>query len=57
MNGALAPGLLALAIWLYLLLARGGFWLARERDGRDAPPDPTRWPSVVAVCLPATRPM
>ncbi|WP_395713305.1 glycosyltransferase [Reyranella sp.] len=41
-------GLLALAIWVYLLVARGGFWLARERDdGVFAAP--ARWPSVVAV--------
>jgi hopene-associated glycosyltransferase HpnB len=40
-------GLLGLAIWLYLLLGRGGFWLTRERDGdASAPP---RWPSVTAV--------
>jgi hopene-associated glycosyltransferase HpnB len=26
---------LSLAIWLYMLLFRGGFWLARERDDRD----------------------
>ncbi len=38
---------LSLAIWLYLLLGRGGFWLARERDV-DGPP-PVRWPSVTAV--------
>ncbi len=25
-------GLLSLAVWLYLLVARGGYWLARERD-------------------------
>jgi hopene-associated glycosyltransferase HpnB len=42
-------GALALAIWLYLLLGRGGFWLARQRDDRDAPPAPVHWPSVVAV--------
>ncbi|HWL82421.1 MAG TPA: glycosyltransferase [Roseomonas sp.] len=42
-------GLLALAIWLYLLLGRGGFWLARQRDDRDTPPEPARWPSVTAV--------
>ena len=46
-------GLLAacapLAIWVYLLAGRGGFWLARERDDRDAPPPPPAWPSVVAV--------
>jgi hopene-associated glycosyltransferase HpnB len=38
----------AFVIWLYLLLGRGGFWLARERD--DAvPAAPSRWPSVTAV--------
>jgi hopene-associated glycosyltransferase HpnB len=40
-------GLLALAIWLYLLLGRGGFWLARERD--ESPTMLTTWPSVTAV--------
>jgi glycosyltransferase involved in cell wall biosynthesis len=44
-----ALGLLAFAIWLYLLVARGGFWLARERDDRESLPAPGRWPSVVAV--------
>jgi hopene-associated glycosyltransferase HpnB len=46
-------GLLSLAVWLYLLLARGGFWLARERDdgvvAEPAPPLPSQWPAVVAV--------
>jgi hopene-associated glycosyltransferase HpnB len=40
-------GLLALAIWLYLLLGRGGFWRARERD--ENPVTLQRWPSVIAV--------
>ena len=41
-------GLLALAIWVHLLVARGGFWLARERDdGVFAAP--ARWPAVVAI--------
>lgn len=44
-----ALGLLAFAIWLYLLAARGGFWLTRERDDRESLPTPTRWPSVTAV--------
>lgn len=44
-----AAGLLALAIWLYLLAARGGFWLARQRDEAAAFPAPARWPAVVAV--------
>ncbi len=45
----LALGLVALAAWIYLLAFRGGFWLARERDDRDAPPAPAAWPSVAAV--------
>ena len=45
----LAIAALSLAIWLYLLLGRGLFWLARERDDRDEPAEPTVWPSVVAV--------
>ncbi|MBO1077112.1 glycosyltransferase [Roseomonas marmotae] len=49
MSAALGIGLLALAIWVYLLSARGGFWLARQRDDRDEPPPPARWPSVAAV--------
>ncbi len=41
-------GFVPLAVWLYLLLFRGGFWLLRERD--TAPVDqPASWPSVVAV--------
>src|SRR4051812_36224036 len=49
MNPWTVVGVLALAIWLYLIAARGGFWLARERDdgGRVLPPD--RWPCVVAI--------
>jgi hopene-associated glycosyltransferase HpnB len=38
---------LSLAIWLYLIFARGGFWLALERE-RGAPA-PDVWPEVVAV--------
>ncbi|MBP0447302.1 glycosyltransferase [Roseomonas sp. SSH11] len=49
MSVALIPGLLAAAIWLVLLLFRGGFWLARDRDDRDTPPHPAQWPAVVAV--------
>jgi len=42
--------LLALSAWIYLLVARGGFWRCAERDSRDEPgSDPPRWPSVVAV--------
>jgi hopene-associated glycosyltransferase HpnB len=42
-------GLLALSIWLYLLSARGGFWLARERDDAACVPRLAHWPSVVVV--------
>jgi hopene-associated glycosyltransferase HpnB len=43
---SLALAGLSLAIWLYLLLFRGFFWLARV-PAPVAPP--ARWPSVVAV--------
>lgn len=42
-------GFLPLAIWLYLLLGRDGFWLLKERDTRHEPPPPQIWPPVVAV--------
>ncbi|MFC0408249.1 glycosyltransferase [Roseomonas elaeocarpi] len=41
--------LLPVAIWLVMLLGRGGFWRALDRDDRDEAPAPSRWPSVVAV--------
>ncbi len=42
---------MSLAIWLYLLLGHGGFWLARERD--DAPVvELAAWPDI-AVVVPA----
>jgi hopene-associated glycosyltransferase HpnB len=37
----------ALAIWIYLVAGRGGFWCAAERDGGG--PSPLVWPDVVAV--------
>jgi hopene-associated glycosyltransferase HpnB len=40
---------LPLAIWAYLIVGHGGFWLARERDDRGQPPDPQAWPPVTAV--------
>jgi hopene-associated glycosyltransferase HpnB len=41
---------IALAAWAYLVLARGMFWMARERDDRDEPPaSPAAWPAVTAV--------
>ena len=43
-----AIALVALAIWLYLLLARGGFWRCAERDDGPLSPLPA-WPRVTAV--------
>jgi hopene-associated glycosyltransferase HpnB len=42
---------MVLAIWLYLLLGRGGFWLGRERDAAVDGLMPGRgsWPAVMAV--------
>jgi hopene-associated glycosyltransferase HpnB len=41
---------LSLLIWVYLLAARGGFWLTRERDDMDEPDQQHEsWPSVVAI--------
>lgn len=39
----------AFGVWLYLLVGRGGFWLAAERDTRNEPGPPSAWPRVVAV--------
>src|SRR5215218_11411582 len=44
----LAIALLALFLWLYLLLARGGFWRAGDRDNWAAHL-PSVWPAVTAV--------
>ena len=41
-------GAAALAVWVYLLAARGGFWLEFLRTP-PAPSPPTRAPSIVAV--------
>lgn len=39
---------LSFAIWIYLIVARGGFWRARER--LDGPPgDLAAWPAVAAL--------
>jgi hopene-associated glycosyltransferase HpnB len=37
----------ALAVWIYLLTARGGFWMAAVRD--QGGPLPLSWPKVTAV--------
>ena len=46
---AAIAGAAALAVWIGLLAGNGGFWLARERDDVDLPPEPVVWPAVVAV--------
>jgi hopene-associated glycosyltransferase HpnB len=40
---------LSLAIWLYLIALRGGFWRARERLDEDSVPEMENAPGVVAV--------
>jgi hopene-associated glycosyltransferase HpnB len=43
---------IVLAIWLYLIAARGGFWRAAERDDPGVAPEgdaTSRWPAVSAV--------
>ena len=49
MIAAIFAGAVPLLIWLHLLAGRGGFWLTRERDDRDEPPEPAQWPTVTAV--------
>ena len=46
MTACLVLSALSLAIWLYLLAGRGGFW--REWP-KPAPVDPPDWPEIVAV--------
>ena len=39
---------MVVAIWVYLLLGRGGFWLTRQRDDGAAPRQ-YPWPSILAI--------
>src|SRR5215471_14422343 len=41
--------MLALAVWVYLMTARGGYWLAGERDDRQEGAAPSAWPRVTVV--------
>jgi len=41
--------ILALAIWVYLVVGRGFYWLAGERDDLGEPAPPSAWPRVTAV--------
>ncbi|MEK7245312.1 MAG: glycosyl transferase family 2, partial [Pseudomonadota bacterium] len=48
MSALAALSWLALAAWVWLLAARGGFWRADQRLP-DSTPGLARWPEVVAV--------
>src|SRR5262245_29914902 len=56
MTTELGVAIIALAIWIVLVVGRGGFWLGREHEGRGSLPprmsggaSGEHWPSVVAV--------
>ena len=44
--------LLPLVVWIYLILGRGMYWRAAERDDGPQPAEPATWPPV-AVVVPA----
>jgi hopene-associated glycosyltransferase HpnB len=44
-----AIAIAVLALWLYLMIGHGGFWLSNQRDDRDEPAPPAAWPRVTAV--------
>ena len=47
---ALVVSALSAAVWAHLLIFHGRFWWADQRDDLGpSPPEPARWPSVVAV--------
>ena len=48
MVSSIIIGTVVLALWLYLILGRGGFWLNSQRDD-GAARGPLAWPAVVAV--------
>ena len=49
MMALLILGVVPLVIWAGLILAHGRFWTADQRDDRAVPPEPSAWPSVIAV--------
>jgi hopene-associated glycosyltransferase HpnB len=49
MDALSALAAISLVIWLYLLLGRDWFWLARPIIEGEAPPAPGSWPAVVAI--------
>ena len=49
-NPALLIAAISFVIWLYLLVARGNFWILRPFDDDEAaPPAPPTWPAVTAI--------
>lgn len=44
-----ALALLVLLSWCWMLLARGGYWLARPSLDEEEPEEPSVWPEVVAL--------
>ena len=53
MSASLLIAALSLAIWVYLLFARGGFWRAAERDDLSASPQPADVVAAVTAVIPA----
>jgi len=53
MSACLLIATLSLAIWAYLLFARGGFWRAAERDDLSLSPQPTDADAAVTAVIPA----
>ena len=49
MSSLVVIAAISLAAWIYLLFARGWFWLARPRDNWVVTKPSQGWPSVVAV--------
>ncbi len=47
-----ALGFICVAVWIYLICGRGGFWRSDIRDSTRPAQDAERWPSV-AVVIPA----
>src|SRR5690349_14808290 len=45
-------GFICLAVWVYLICGRGGFWRSNIRDSARLPREEGGWPSV-AVVIPA----
>jgi hopene-associated glycosyltransferase HpnB len=49
MAGSTLLAALAASVWLWLLLFHGRFWRIEEREDREPRPEPTTWPSIVAI--------